>query len=87
MTIFNYLHNDIGYPHDLLAKHPEVMLTSKTPIAFRHDYLTRLGRNQYETDKPNYVSPMAFATTTDEEFAETVAKTSLEDYYKFLMTV
>jgi mTERF domain-containing protein len=85
-TIVSFLHNDVGFSHEMLAKLPEAITSKINHIRPRLAFLKSLGRLQVDPNQPSYVSPQAFALTTDIEFCE-VAKCSILTYNEFLKTV
>ena len=84
---FNFLHNDIGFSHQLLVKFASCLDVEVDPIKPRLEYLKKLGRAQFDPSKPNYVSPESIAQLSDLEFCEKVAKSSVHLYNDFLMTI
>ena len=84
---FNFLHNDVGFPHKLLIKFPSCLTVDVAPIKPRFEFLKKLGRDQFDPAKPNYVSPEKLAQLSDLEFCERVAKSSVHLYNDFLKTI
>ena len=56
-------------------------------VAERHQFLTSLGRAQYDPGKPQYVSPAALTEGSDLEFAENVARSTIQLFNAFLKTL
>ena len=87
------------FPTALTAKPLEVTLSAlhcekiqlvviKTiQVAERHQFLTSLGRAQYDPGKPQYVSPTALTEGSDLEFVEKVARSTIQLYNAFLKTL
>lgn len=77
----------MGLTHAQILQFPEILGTRDFRVKQRHEFLKTLGRNQYDPLKPNYVSPIAIVSGTDEEFCIEVAKVSLMDFDKFVKTL
>ena len=84
---FDLLHNEMGYTHEILVHFSHVLSADLLTMKSRQKLLEKLGKNQSDPSKPNYVNPKAFALSTDEEFCEKVAKIPTDLYYKFLRVV
>ncbi|KAG8441775.1 hypothetical protein GDO86_010813 [Hymenochirus boettgeri] len=84
---FDYVHNNMGIPHHILVKFPQIFNTKLLKIKERHQFLTYLGRAIYDPAQPNYVSLDKMVFLPDEVFCDEVAKTNVEDYEKFLKTL
>ena len=74
---------------DLLGqlKNHTVVASRKLQVAERHQFLTSLGRAQYDPGKPQYVSPTALTEGSDLEFVEKVARSTIQLYNAFLKTL
>ena len=59
----------------------------KLQVAERHQFLTSLGRAQYDPGKAQYVSPAALTEGSDLEFAEKAARSNIQLYNAFLKTL
>lgn len=84
---FNYVHNQMGIPHDLIVKFPSILNCRKRPIIERNLYLKFLNRAQYDPKIPLYVPLSAFYSIDDSRFCFKYAKTSVNDYNVFLKTL
>ncbi|CAN8027226.1 unnamed protein product [Ixodes persulcatus] len=84
---FDYLHNTMALSHDQLLKFPSIIRTRKCVLQPRHEFLAKLGRDQYDATQPNYVSLKALVSGSDADFCENVAKTSVDTFNQFLKTV
>ncbi|KAG9478777.1 hypothetical protein GDO78_012437 [Eleutherodactylus coqui] len=82
--VFDYVHNTMGIPHNLITNFPQVFNTSLLKLKERHEFLTLLGRAIYDPTQPNYVSLDKLVSKTDQSFCEDVAKTSMQDFEQFL---
>ena len=49
--------------------------------------MKKLGRDQYNPKKPNYISPKVLCEESDADFCELGAHVPVELYNKFLMTI
>lgn len=65
----------------------QVFNTRIFKIKERHLFLVYLGKAQYDPTKPNYVSLDKFVSIPDEVFCKEIAKTSVNDFEKFLKTL
>ncbi|XP_030830492.1 transcription termination factor 3, mitochondrial [Strongylocentrotus purpuratus] len=86
IATFDYLHNVMEIPHKLLLKSPQVFLGQVNRVKDRHKYLTLIGRNQYNPKDPGYVPLMSLFKLPDEAFCKDIARTSLQEYERFLKT-
>ena len=83
---FDVLHNEAGYSHDLITKLPKCLMVDCLKMKARLKFLQKLGRDQFNPQKPNFVNPEAFATSDDEYFCNNVAKVPIELFNKFQQT-
>lgn len=65
----------------------QVFNTRIFKIKERHLFLVYLGKAQYDPTKPNYVSLDKVVSFPDEVFCKEIAKTSVNDFEKFLKTL
>ncbi|GFU02822.1 transcription termination factor 3, mitochondrial [Nephila pilipes] len=84
---FDIVHNLMGISHEMILNSPEIFTRRAFIIKQRHFYLVHLNRAQYDPLQPLYVSLRDLVTTTDSEFCEQCAKTSVERYNEFLKTL
>jgi len=84
---FDILHNEMGYSHHLLTRFPQALTIDVQILKARLKLLQRLGKDQTNPEKPNFVNPSAFAQYDDARFCEEVAKIPIDLYNKFLLTV
>lgn len=87
LKCFEVLHCEAGIPHHILAHFPTALTGNPLEVAERHQFLTSLGRAQYDPGKPQYVSPIALTEGSDMEFAEKVARSTIQLYNAFLKTI
>ncbi|KAI5641535.1 mTERF domain-containing protein [Phthorimaea operculella] len=84
---FHYLHNVMKISHSVLLNFPEVLLCRNFRVKQRHLFLQKLGRDQYDPTKENYVPIKALVEDTDVEFCKQYAKCSVNDFNIFLKTM
>ncbi|XP_062424321.1 transcription termination factor 3, mitochondrial [Rhea pennata] len=84
---FDYLHNVMGIPHDMLTRFPQVFNSKLLRIRERHLFLKFLGRAQYDPAQPSYISLDQLVSLPDEVFCTEIAKASIQDFEKFLKTL
>lgn len=84
---FDYLHNIMGIPHNMLTRFPQVFNSKLLRIKERHMFLIFLGRAQYDPTKPSYISLDQLVSLPDEVFCTEIAKASMQDFEKFLKTI
>jgi len=87
LRCFEVLHCEAGIPHHVLAHFPTALTGNPLEVAERHQFLTSLGRAQYDPGKPQYVSPRDLSEGSDLEFAERVARSTVQLYNAFLKTL
>lgn len=85
--IFDFVHNTMKVPHQLIAKLPQVLNAKYLRIRERHLFLEYLGRAQYDPALPNYISPERLVSLPDETFCVELALATLEDFYSFQKTL
>ncbi|XP_078046551.1 mitochondrial transcription termination factor 3 isoform X2 [Augochlora pura] len=87
VNAFDYIHNQMNIPHNLIAMQSTALTCRKKRIHQRHQFLVELKRNQYDPTKPLYVSLKDVIGSTDIEFCKNVAKASIETYNLFLKAI
>ncbi|XP_070702681.1 transcription termination factor 3, mitochondrial [Pempheris klunzingeri] len=85
--IFDFLHNTMKVPHQLIAKFPQVLNTKFLRVRERHLFLEYLGKAQYDPTLPNYISLDRLVSVPDETFCTEVALAALNDFYLFQKTL
>lgn len=85
--IFDYLHNVMKVPHNLIAKFPQVLNSRYLRIKERHQFLEYLGKAQYDPALPNYIALDRLVSLPDETFCTELALATLEDFHLFLKTL
>ncbi|XP_042362524.1 transcription termination factor 3, mitochondrial [Plectropomus leopardus] len=87
IQIFDYLHNVMKVPHNLIVKFPQVLNSRYLRIRERHLFLEYLGKAQYDPILPNYISLDRLVSLPDEVFCTELASATLEDFNLFLKTL
>lgn len=84
---FNYVHNTMKISHEVILKHPVLLLSRVFRIKQRHLFLEKIGRAQYDPKKENYVPVTALIENTDVEFCNKYTKCHIDDFNTFLKTL
>jgi mTERF domain-containing protein len=84
---FIFLTQVIKLTHEQIATYPPILNCPLIRLKSRFAYLKHLNRLQFDPTQPNFVSVKAFDEPNDEVFCTNTAKTSLDDFNKFLKTV
>lgn len=84
---FDYVHNEMGVPHHLIVRFPQVFNARLFKVKERHLFLRYLGRAQYDPTKPSYVSLDKLVSLPDDAFCKEIAKASAQDLEAFLKTL
>ncbi|CAG4968012.1 unnamed protein product [Colias eurytheme] len=84
---FNYIHNTIEIPHEIILKNLNVLEYRNFIVKQRHLFLKKLGRAQYNPTQENYVPITALCVDTDVEFCKKYAKSNVDDFNTFLKTL
>ncbi|KRY90614.1 RuvB-like 1 [Trichinella pseudospiralis] len=74
MKSFDYLHNVVGFSHETILNWPRCLRESSYKARARHQFLKRLKRDQFDPQRPNYVTVEAMLSGDDGEFCARVAK-------------
>ncbi|KRX79750.1 RuvB-like 1, partial [Trichinella sp. T6] len=74
MKSFDYLHNAVGFSHETILCWPRCLRESSCKARARHQFLKRLKRDQFDPQRPNYVTIEAMLSGDDGEFCARVAK-------------
>ncbi|KAG8133807.1 putative mTERF domain containing 1 protein [Naja naja] len=85
--IFDYVHNVMGIPHQLMVHFPQIFNAKLLRIKERHLFLKFLGRAQYDPEQPSYISLEKMIALPDDVFCAEVAKAEVTDFEKFLKTL
>ncbi|KAL4704061.1 hypothetical protein ACJJTC_001983 [Scirpophaga incertulas] len=84
---FKYIHNVMNIDHSSILRHPGVLLSRNFRVKQRHLYLKKLGRDQYDPKKANYIPLIALAEGTDIDFCKVYAKCDIYAFNTFLKTL
>lgn len=87
MSRFEYVHLKMGIQHREILKFPELLLTRQFKLKQRHEFLVKLGRNQYDPSKELYISLRDLVVSPEREFVEILAKSCMEEYYNYLKSL
>jgi len=84
---FDYLHNEAKISHQDIARSPELLLVRESRLKNRMGFLQYLGKAQYDSEKPNYVTFKMIYSGEDAEFATKVAKSSVLEYNMYMKSL
>ena len=84
---FVYLTRVVKLTHDEIASYPPILQVPLHLLKSRYAYLKFLDRVQFDPTKPNFISLKKLIEPEDAVFCEKSAKTSLNEYMKFLKSV
>ena len=73
--------------HGIIAKSGAALATPRYILEYRHRYLVKQGRAQYNPTLPNYVSLNDLVVPIDEDFCFKTAKTTISEYNTFLRLI
>ena len=84
---FVYLTQVCKLTDSFIATHPAILVTPLHMLKSRYAYLKSLDRTQFDPTQANFVSLKNLIEHDDAEFCAKTAKTSLNEYKRFLKTV
>ena len=84
---FIFLTQVMKLTHDQVAMYPPILQCPLILIKSRYTYLKHLNRLQFDPTLPNFVSLKSLCEPFDSKFCKNTAKTSLEEYKKFLKSI
>lgn len=84
---FTFLNKVAKLSHHEIAFYPPILYAPLIVIKSRFAFLKHLDRVQFDPTKPNYVTLKSLAERDDKEFCRRTAKTSIDEYNKFLKTL
>jgi mTERF domain-containing protein len=84
---FIYLTQVCKLTHTFIATFPPVLVVPLHLLKSRYAYLKYLNRAQFEPTKPNFISLKSLIEPDEIQFCRNSAKTSSEQFKKFLKTV
>jgi len=84
---FDMVHGTMGLSHEAILRNPIILTKKRLFLKSRHLFLRKLGRDQYDPKKPNYISPKILCDENDANFCEFGARVPVDLYNKFLMTI
>lgn len=87
MRNYDFINYSMELDNEQIAKTPFILIARYFRLRERHKFLKKMDRNQYDPQKPLYVSPNELALLPDEVFAEKLAKRPLADFQNYLRTL
>jgi mTERF domain-containing protein len=84
---YNFLIDVMKISDSCISECPQVLYMPFVQLRTRYSFLKRLKCNQFDPTKPNFVSLRDICSTDDEFFCKKIAKSSLEEFEKFLKTI
>ncbi|XP_061597819.1 transcription termination factor 3, mitochondrial [Cololabis saira] len=85
--IFDFLHNTMKVPHNLITKFPQVLNTKYLRLRERHLFLEYLGKAQYDPALPNYIALDRLVSLPHEIFCTEVCLATVDDFNLFQKTL
>lgn len=70
-----------------IIQDPGILLCRFNRLRQRHRFLQKLGRDQFNPLKPNYVSLNSLVHASDSEFSTDIAKSSIQIFNMFLKSI
>ncbi|KAJ8953981.1 hypothetical protein NQ314_007174 [Rhamnusium bicolor] len=87
LQAFEYLHRSMNIPLERIVEEPEILTCRKKRLMERHLFLVKLGRDQFDPKKPNYVALTTLVSETDSYFSTEIAKSSIQAYNAYLKSL
>ncbi|XP_078608678.1 transcription termination factor 3, mitochondrial-like [Branchiostoma floridae x Branchiostoma japonicum] len=87
ITVFDYVHNEMGIPHHIIVCSPQVFNSRRRQLSERHQFLQKLGRAQYDPALPGYIPLDKLYKLPDTVFCTQLAKVTIQEYQDFLKTL
>ena len=84
---FTFLTQVAGLGHADIAFYPPILQTPYVLLKTRYAYLKHLDRLQLDPTKPNYVSLKDLVVHNDKDFCQRIAKTTIDDFNKFIKSI
>lgn len=84
---YNYLTKVIKLTDQQIETYPPILQTPLLLVRTRYSFLRQLNRVQFDPTLPNYISIKNMIEHDEAKFLEKYAKSTLEDYKKFLKTI
>ncbi|PIK37845.1 putative transcription termination factor 3, mitochondrial-like [Apostichopus japonicus] len=85
--IFDYVHNVMEIPHQVMLQTPKVFASRLHKIQERHQFLKSINRDNYDSTQPQYIPLEKLSRVPDSIFCNEIAKKPLEEYNAFLKTL
>lgn len=87
MERYDILTREMKLPQELILENPNILQVRSFVLRERHGFLKSLGRAQYDRKIDLYVPLDAIGKGTNEEFAVNVAKSTYEEFDRYLRTL
>lgn len=84
---FDYLHNVMNIPHNMIVQECGVLSFRESRLKQRHIFLEKIGKAQYDPKQPNYISLTSLVSQKDDFFCKEVAKSSINTFNMFLKSL
>jgi hypothetical protein len=81
---YDFLIHVAKFTRQKIIEYPDVLYMPLTVLKSRYAFLKSLGRDQFDPSQPLFVSLKELCTLDDQRFAKKVAKSTFDDYKKFL---
>lgn len=77
----------MNIPHNRIVQECGILGCRESRLKQRHLFLEKIGKAQYDPNKPNYVSLTSLISGTDGVFCSEVAKSSVDIFNMFLKSL
>ena len=84
---YNYITQVLKLNNEQILSHPPILQVPLYLIKTRYSFLKSLNRVQFDPTLPNFISVKNMIQTEDKEFIHKYAKSSLQEFQKFLKTI
>jgi mTERF domain-containing protein len=75
------------FSHEDIARCPDLLGVRESRLKNRIGFLKKIGKAQFDPEKPNYVSFKMMYAGDDSEFATKVAKSSVLEYNNYMKSL
>lgn len=87
MELYDIVTREMGISPRKILESPSILQMRAFVIRERHGFLKTLGRAQYDEEKDLFVPLASLIIGTNRDFAVDVAKSTYEEYDRFLRTL
>lgn len=84
---FTFLSQVVKLTHTDIAAYPPILFAPLVLLKSRYSYLKHLDKLQLDPTKPNFVTLKCLNEPDDAVFCRRTARTTLDEYKKFLKTL